>query len=100
MGSGDGIWEKQQFPAWDIFGQNPATAIVDPTAWSWEREAAEAVVLGKVSPLGAVHELEINEAQMEEAESRENQQKEKCGATTQRPDVLSKLHNVHRSLRT
>jgi hypothetical protein len=57
----------------NIFGQNLATAIVDPTPRSWKRETAEAIVLSKVSPLGPVHELEVNEAQMEEAESSEDQ---------------------------
>ena len=37
---------------------------------------------------------------MEEAESSEDQQKEKYRATTQWTDFLSQLHNDHRSLRT
>jgi len=94
------VGEKQQFPARNIFCQNLATAIVDPTPRSWKRETAEAIVLSKVSPLGPVHELEVREAQMKEAESSEDQQKEKCRATTQWTDVLSQLHNDHRSLRT
>jgi len=94
------VWEEQQFPTRNIFSQNRATAIVDPTPRPWERETAEAIVLCKVSPLGTVHELEVNEAQMEETESCEDQQKEKCRTPTQRTDVLSQLHNDHRSLRT
>jgi hypothetical protein len=94
------VGEEQQFPARNIFSQNRATAIVDPTPRPWEWETAEAIVLGEVSPLGAVHELEVNEAQMEEAESGEDQQKEKCRTPAQRTDVFSQLHNDHRSLRT
>jgi len=29
------VGEEKQFPAWNIFGQNVATAIVDPTPRSW-----------------------------------------------------------------
>ena len=82
------------------FGQYLATAIVDPTARPGEREAAEAVVFSEVPPLSPVHELEISEAEVKKAECGEDQQKEKCCTATQRTDVLSQFHDIHRSLRT
>jgi hypothetical protein len=47
-----------------------------------------------------MNELEVNQAQVEEAEGGEDQEKEKRRSTTQRSDVLPQFHDDHRSLRT
>ena len=94
------VRKQEQLPGGDVFRQDAAPTIVNPTPRARQREPTEPIVLGQITPLSTVEKLQIDQTDREQPETEEDNQEQGRGASFERPNILAKLHQAHRSFRT
>jgi len=86
------IGEEEEVPCWQIVREDVTASIIDPSPNSGQGETTEPVVLRHPPPVGAFHELELGNPEVEAAEDEKDGQQENHGALPNGAEVFANLH--------
>ena len=94
------VREQEEFPRRDVLRQDFSTSVVYPAAGTGQRQSPETVVLGEVTPLRAVHQLQVDQAEVDQAEGLKHQQENHDRAPAKGTDVFSQFHHLNAAFET